>query len=330
MTAGVLITDHVFADLDASLDAIRAAGGTPVVAERTDEAALIEAAGDAEAILVCYAEITEPIVEAAAMAGCKVISRSGIGTDNIDVRAATEHGIVVTYVPDYCLDEVADHTMALLLAGARGIVVALDKIRDGGWERPARVHRLQGKRLAVIGAGAIGRRVMDRALGFGLEPIAYDPALGDLGPRVRCASTPEEAVAEADFVTLHAPATPATRHLVDADLIAAMRRSPLLVNTARGPLVDLDAALAALDSGALSGVALDVTEVEPPPADHPLRSHPRAILTPHMAFYSVEAEAELQRRATEEVVRALTGEPPDRPVNPEALDRGLTGTRGSG
>jgi hypothetical protein len=128
-----------------------------------------------------------------------------------------------------------------------------------------------------------------------------------------------DAVAEADFVSLHVPLTDENLHLIDAESIAGMRRAPIIVNTARGPLVDMDAAVEALDSGRLGGVALDVTEAEPPPAEHPLRTHPRAVLTPHMAFYSVEAQAELQRRAAEEVARRFRGEPPDRPVNPEVL-----------
>ena len=161
--------------------------------------------------------------------------------------------------------------------------------------------------------------MIERARAFGIDVVAFDPYVDEWNLDAGRAETLADAVAEADFVSLHTPLTDETRHIVDAESIALMQRAPILVNTARGPLVDMDAAAAALADGGLGGVALDVTEVEPPPADHPLRSHPRAILTPHMGFYSVEAQAELQRRAADEVARALRGDPPGRPVNPQVL-----------
>jgi D-3-phosphoglycerate dehydrogenase len=151
--------------------------------------------------------------------------------------------------------------------------------------------------------------------------VGVDPYVEEWTVPAERAASFTEAVADADFVSLHVPLTEENRHLIDAESIAGMRRAPIIVNTARGPLVDMDAAVEALDSDRLGGVVLDVTETEPPPADHPLRTHPRAVLTPHMAFYSVEAQAELQRRAAEEVARALRGDPPDRPVNPEVVAR---------
>jgi D-3-phosphoglycerate dehydrogenase len=249
-----------------------------------------------------------------------VISRYGIGYDNIDIEAATRRGIVVTYVPDYCLDEVADHALALLLGLARGVVDADRSVRRGEWSVPqGAVHRLRGRRLAVIGAGGIGRRVIDRATAFGLEPVAFDPYIEDWDVGAERAETFEDAVRDADAVSLHVPLTEENRHMIDRGAIEEMRRAPIIVNTSRGPLVDIDAVAEALESGALSGAGLDVTDVEPLPEDHALRRHPRVILTPHMGFYSVEAQAELQRRAAEEVARALVGEPPDRPVNPQVL-----------
>jgi phosphoglycerate dehydrogenase-like enzyme len=221
-------------------------------------------------------------------------------------------------VPDYCLDEVADHTMALLLAFARGVVAGALTVRDGAWALPtaAGIHRIAGRRLALLGIGRIGRRVAERARAFGLSVGAYDPFVREWDyVGVERAATQEEALADADFVSLHAPMTPENRHLVGERTIAMMKRSPLVVNTARGGLVDLEAATSALAAGRLGGLALDVTEVEPLPADHPLRHHPRAIITPHMAFYSVEAQLELRRRVADEVARALRGEPPRCPVN---------------
>ncbi len=320
MATKVLVTDHVFEHLDAERQILEPLGAEVVLADDTSEQALVEAVGDADAILVCFAKLPESVVAAAADAGAKIISRYGIGYDNIDVEAATERGLLVTYVPDYCLDDVADHAIALLLSLARSIVPANLSVREGEWKVPhGTVHRLRGRRLAVIGTGAIGSRVIDRAAGFGIEAVGFDPYVDEWKVPAERAATFAEAVAGADYISLHVPLTDENHHLIDANSIAAMNRAPIVVNTARGPLVDMDAAVEALDSGRLSGVALDVTETEPPPPDHPLRSHPRAVLTPHMAFYSIEAQAELQRRAAEEVARALRGEAPDRPVNPEVL-----------
>jgi D-3-phosphoglycerate dehydrogenase len=320
MSRTVLVTDHVFANLDIERSILEPIGYDVTLADDTGEAALADAARGATAILACYAKVTEPVIAAAAEAGCRVISRYGVGYDNIDVEAATRRGIVVTYVPDYCLDEVADHTLALLLGLARGVVDADRAVRRGEWAVPhGSIHRLQGRRLAVIGAGGIGRRVIQRARAFGFDVVGFDPYIEDWNVDAARADTLEDAVREADAVSLHVPMTDENHHLIDREAIGVMERAPIIVNTARGPLVDLDAVAEALERGDLSGVALDVTEVEPPPADHPLRRHPRAILTPHMGFYSVEAQAELQRRAAEEVARALAGEPPHRPVNPEVL-----------
>jgi D-3-phosphoglycerate dehydrogenase len=318
MPTKVLVTDYVFQSLDVERSVLEPLGCELVEAGGTSEEELVAAVEGATAMLVCYAQVPETVIEAASDAGCRIISRYGIGYDNIDVAAATRRGILVTYVPDYCLDEVADHTMALMLALARGVVVGARTVTGGGWSVPqGGVRRLRGRRLAVIGVGGIGRRVIARALPFGLDVTGFDPYVSDWDLGARRAGSLEEAVQDADLITLHTPLTAENRHLIDADSIAKMTRSPIIVNTARGGLVDVDAATEALDSGRIGGLALDVTEVEPPPADHPLRNHPRAVLTPHMAFYSVEAQAELQRRAAEEVARALRGEPPDRPVNPE-------------
>jgi D-3-phosphoglycerate dehydrogenase len=274
-------------------------------------------------MLVCYAKVTDAILEAAAPT-CRVVARYGIGYDNVPLDTATRLGIVVTNVPDYCLDEVADHTIALLLAVARGIAFMDRGVRGGQWKVPnSGIHRLKGRRLALLGVGRIGRRVASRAQAFGLDVVAYDPFIKEWDVAdVSRAVTIEEAVAEADFISLHAPLTTENHHLLGASAITAMRRAPVIINTARGGLVDLEAATSALNDGRLGGVAFDVTEPEPLPEDHPLRSHPRALVTPHASFYSAEAQDELQLRAAEEVVRGLRGEPPRCPVNPQVLESG--------
>ena len=326
MGSTVLVTDQVFGSVEAERRALAEAGYELREAPDAEEGTLVELARDAEALMVCFAPVREPVVAAAAEGGCRIIARYGIGVDNVDVEAATRAGIPVTNVADYCLDEVADHAMALLLAAARNVLPAALSVRAGGWDAQKEgVHRLRGRRLALLGVGRIGTRVAARARAFGIEVVGFDPFVEDWGRiEAEAADTLEEAVAEADFVSLHAPLTPDTHHLVDEEAIGHMRRAPVLVNTSRGPLVDLDAATRALDDGRLAGLALDVTEVEPLPADHPLREHPKALITPHMAFHSAEATEELQRRTVEEVLRTLSGERPLSPVNPEVLERDAT------
>lgn len=325
MTGSVLVTDHVFADLEIERSLLEPLGLAVVLAPATDEDTLAGLAADAQGILACYAPVTRRVIEAAH--DCHVIARYGIGVDNVDVQAATEAGILVTNVPDYCLDEVADHTLALLLAVARGIVGAVEAVRRGEWAVPSEpLRRLRGRRLALIGLGGIGRRVAERAVAFGLEVVAFDPFFAGLLPAgVRRSASLDEAVAEADVVSLHLPLSSATRHLIDERTLRRMRRAPILLNTSRGGLVDLDAVTRALDEGRLGAVAVDVTDPEPLPGDHPLRGHPRALLTPHMGFASVEAQQELRSRAADEVVRALSGQPPRCPVNPDVLVRERSG-----
>lgn len=317
----VLVTDQVFGGIVVERSLLEPLGAKVELAPASDEETLVRLARGVTGLLVCYAPISERVLEAAAP-GCRIVSRYGIGYDNVPIAAATRLGMVVTNVPDYCLDEVADHALALLLAVARGVAAASRDVREGGWSVPSSgIHRLRGRRLALLGVGRIGRRVADRAVAFGLQVTAYDPFVKEWNlPAIERAETLGEALAEADFVSIHAPLTPENRHLVSRETIAMMRRSPVIVNTSRGGLVDLEALTAALHDGRISGVALDVTEPEPLPADHPLRSHARAVVTPHMSFYSEEAQAELQRRAAEEVARALRGEPPRCPVNPEVLE----------
>ena len=320
MAQKVLVTDQVFGGTTIERSLLEPMGVEVVEAPGTDEETLVRLAAGTAGMMVCYAPITERILAAAAPT-CKVLARYGIGYDNVPVDVATRLGIVVTNVPDYCLDEVADHTFALLLASARGIASMDREVREGAWQVPkSGIHRLAGRRLTLLGVGRIGRRVAARAQAFGLEVTAYDPYLKDWDVTgVTRADSVEAAVAEADFVSLHAPMSPENHHLIGEKTIGAMRRAPVIINTARGGLVDLEVATAALDDGRVGGLALDMTEPEPLPADHPLRRHPRALVTPHASFYSAEAQDELQLRVAEEVARSLRGEAPRCPVNPQVM-----------
>lgn len=326
MPGTVVLTDRPFGRDEIEQAALAEVGRELQRAPDTDPETLARLAEGADGLLVCYAQVAAPVVEAAARGGCKVIARYGIGYDNIDIAAATQAGIVVTYVPDYCLDEVADHALALLLCAARAVMPAALGVRAGGWRVPdAGVHRIRGRRLALIGVGRIGQKVAGRARAFGLDVVAYDPYVREAPPGIALAGTLEKALSKADFVSLHAPLTEQTRHLIDERAIAAMPAHAVLVNTSRGGLVDLAAVTAALDESRLGYVALDVTEIEPLPEDHPLRTHQRALITPHMSFYSAEAQEELQRRTVGEVVAVLSGRAPRNPVNPEVLARSAAG-----
>ena len=316
----VLITDQVFGGTAIERSILEPLGVEVIEAPAADEATLITLAAGVTGMLVCYAKISDAVLEAAAPT-CRIVARYGIGYDNIPVATATRLDMVVTNVPDYCIDEVADHTMALLLAAARGVPEMDREVRAGAWKVPSSgIHRIAGRRLALIGVGRIGRQVALRARAFGIEIVAYDPFVRewDLEGVARMDSV-EAAVADADFISLHAPLTAENHHLIGEATIAQMQRSPVIVNTSRGGLVDLAAVTRALDEGRLSWVALDVTEPEPLPSDHRLRSHPRALVTPHASFYSAEAQDDLQRRAAEEVARHLQGAPPRSPVNADAL-----------
>jgi D-3-phosphoglycerate dehydrogenase len=315
----VVVADSVADNLGVEQATLAPLGVELELSPAADEDTLVEQVAGADAVLVTYARVSARVIAAADR--CKVIARYGIGYDNVDVEAASNAGILVTNVPDYCLDEVADHALALLLGLARGVIAAAALVREGAWPGgQGDIHRLRGRRLALIGVGAVGRRVAARAQAFGLTVTGFDPYLDPWDVvGVTRAGDIEAAVAEADFVSLHTPLTDLNRHMLGEQMISLMRRSPVIINTARGGLVDHDALLAALQDGRLSGAALDVTEPEPLPADHPLRRDPRVVLTPHMAFYSLEAGEELRRRAAEEVGRVLQGVAPEHAINRDAI-----------
>jgi D-3-phosphoglycerate dehydrogenase len=264
---------------------------------------ILAVARDADALIVCYAQLDGALVRQ--LTRCKVIGRTGLGVDNIDLPAARERGITVTYVPDYCLHEVSDHALALLLALARKIAFANQTVQSGRWEMPAVVpiRRLRGQVLGLVGFGHIPRLVAPKAQAFGLTVVACDPYVA---PDVLAAAGVEgvsfDRLCEiSDIVSVHAPLLP-------------MKRGVLIVNTARGPLIDAAALVAALDAGQVGGAALDVLPVEPPERDSPLLHRDNVILTPHIGFYSFEALAELQTKAATGIARVLRGEKPLYPI----------------
>jgi len=323
MSFVVAVTDYVFPSLEPEQRVLAPLGVELRPRQCKSEEEIIELTQGADAVLNCYAKMTARVIEK--LGRCKIIARYGIGVDNVDLIAATRAGIVVTNVPDYCIDEVSDHALALLLALARRIVPADGAVKAGAWDVVAHagIRRLHGQTLGLVGFGKIAIAVAAKAQAFGLRVLACDPFVGSeaMARHGVQAVDFDRLLAESDAVSIHVPLSPETRNLIGARELARMKPSAFLINTSRGGIVDEQALAAALKEGRLGGAALDVLGVEPPPPDHPLRKLPNVILTPHLAFYSRESVVELQTKAAEEVARALKGEPPRSPVNPEVLVR---------
>jgi D-3-phosphoglycerate dehydrogenase len=315
----VVLTDSPFPNLEPTRAALSSISAELRVLSVASEDSIIEASRDADAVLVTYARITAHVIEQ--MNRCRIISRFGIGVDNVDIEAATKRGIRVTRIPDYCLDEVSDHTMALLLALARKISFANSMVHDGRWEMAATapLHRLRGSVLGLLGFGRISRLVAQKAAAFGMRVITADPyASAESIQRARVERVDfDQLLSLSDYVSIHSPLLPETRQLFSASAFQRMKTSAYLINTARGPIVDEAALVTALEEGQIAGAALDVLSEEPP-SDSRLFRRDDVILTPHMSFYSIESLAELQKRAAEEVVIALTGRPSNNAVISEA------------
>ncbi|MBX6425745.1 MAG: C-terminal binding protein [Variibacter sp.] len=312
----IAIADSVFPTLDPAKAALKRLDPEIRMAKSSAMEDILEVARDADAILVTYAKLTAELIKQCTR--CKAIGRFGLGVDNIDLAAAKEMGITVTYVPDYCLHEVSDHTMALLLALARKIPFSNKLVQEGRWEMPAVVpiYRLAGRVLGLLGFGNIPRTMVPKAKAFGLKVITHDPYVAAEHLKALDVENVsfDELLARSDFISVHAPLTPQTRGLLNGAAFAKMKPGVMIVNTARGPLIDQQALVEALDSGKVAGAALDVLEVEPPPKDLALLGRDNVILSPHTAFYSVDALDELQSKAASDVARVLSGEPPVYPV----------------
>jgi D-3-phosphoglycerate dehydrogenase len=318
MKYNVLLTDYAWPDLDIERSILAEYDAELVVSPSGDPAVLKRLAPEADAIMTNWVDVRAEVIDAASK--CRIISRLGIGLDCIDVQHATARGIPVTNVPDYCLIEVAEHTIALLLALARKLHVFLAGARAGRYDLSAGfpLRRIQGQTLGIVGLGNTGREVAKRALALGLRVVATnrsrrDPILGV--PFVELV----ELLRESDFVSLHLPLNKDTRHLIGASQLAQMKQSAFLLNTARGGLIDHAALAAALAQYAIAGAALDVQDPEPPNLSQPPWNDPRVIVTPHAAFYSNESVDELRRRASRQVGMRLAGGRPENVVNPEVL-----------
>lgn len=313
----VALTDTVFPSLEPARRVLAGIGATLDQATAPTPEAIRAVAAGADAVMVTYAKLDAGLISG--FDRCKVIGRFGIGVDNIDLAAATRAGIQVVFCPDYCLDEVSDHAFALLIALARKITESDSAVQSGRWEMKALapMRRLRGRTLGLAGFGRIPQALAPKAQAFGLDVITADPYVPQAVLDAAGVARVEfgELLERSDFISVHAPLTPETRHLFNADAFRRMKREALIVNTARGPLIDEAALAAALDAGEIAGAGLDVVENEPLAADSPLLGRSNVIITPHSAFYSEDALLDLQTKVAEDVVRVLSGEAPRAPAN---------------
>ncbi len=314
----IAITDWTFPDLRIEELIVASHGGRVEARQCKTEQDLIELVNDADAVVTQFARLTPPVI--GAMSKSRAIVRYGIGVDNVDLEAAHTHGIPVCNVPDYCIDEVADHTLALILSLTRQVVVQTQDILSGHWRLAVPLTEMKVLRettVGVVGFGRIGREVARRLLAFKCQILVHDPMVSASSIEAAGATTATllEILSAADVLTLHCPSTPATRRLIDEETLARMKRGAILINVARGDLVDTLALSKALENGALSAAALDVFDPEPIPLEHPIRKFSNVILTPHIASASPTAVKALRETSAGLAVKAARGELPQNIVN---------------
>jgi D-3-phosphoglycerate dehydrogenase len=324
--AKVVLTDYVWESLDVERKLLEALADLVPLKTKTPDEFMAEAA-DCDALLNTYAgPITGEVMDR--MPKCRIIARYGIGVDTIDLDAATRAGIIVTNNPTYCIDEVAEHTMALVLACARKVPLYDRLVRGGRWQVPPGkpMFRLSGRTLGLVGFGNIARQVAARAHAFGMRILYADPFVPEgrfavPGKKVELT----ELLKASDFVSLHPPLTRETRRMINDAALVRMKPSAFLINCSRGPVVDTDALVRALDDNRIAGCALDTVDPEPLADPHPLRGRANVIITPHVAWYSEQSMIGLQSGAPNEVRRVLTGEWPVNVVNQEVKGRSRAG-----
>ena len=323
----VVITDFDYGNVDVEKGILEAAGAEVIALQAKSEVDLFDAARDCAAMMNQYARIGKDVISR--MEKCEVIARYGVGVDIVDIKAASDRGILVTNVQDYCTEEVADHAISMWLTLARKLP-DYDRATHAGiwrWQSGKPVYRLRGRTMGVVSFGKIGQAIGDRARAFGVEVIAYDPFL----PASVAAEHGVELVSKADllarsdYILMQAPMTPDTRHFLSDAEFAAMKEGAILVNTGRGPTVDNKALHRALTEGHLAAAGLDDPEEEPAkradwsPDDNPIFTLPNVIVTPHAAYYSEESILAARVTAATQVAKVLTGQRPDYPLNADAL-----------
>ncbi len=316
----VLLTDYAWPDTEIERRILTASDAELIVAEKSDAASLAALAGEraVDAIMTNWADVPQEVI--AASGRCRIVSRLGIGLDNIDVPYCTARKIPVTNAPDYCVIEVAAHALASLLALARKIAFYHHETMQGRYELQAgpKLRRIEGQTLGIIGLGNIGRRLALKAQGLKMNVVATSRSGRNAPAGVEVVDL-HTLLARSDYVSLHVPLTPETKHLIGAAELARMKPTAYLINTARGGVIDHAALAEALAAGGIAGAALDVQDPEPPELDKPPYNHPAVIVTPHAAFVSEESLENLRSRTATQVATRLRGEVPESVVNPEVL-----------
>ncbi len=318
MKTQVYVTDDRYRDYSIEREILAEVDADVVVCDLHDPAVARTTLAKADAILLNLFNMNAEII--GSLKNCQVISRYGVGIDNVDIAAATKAGIWVARVPSYCVDEVAVHTVGLLLSAIRKIPVRDSSVRAGGWnlQDTQKIHRMAGRRLGIIGFGAVGREVHKRLSTFQLaETLVYDPSKDpDVVREAGAEPVPlETLLKESDYVSIHAPLSDSTTGLIDRDRLAMMKPGAILVNTARGKIVKQADLVDALRDGVIAYAALDVLDGEPPEAGDPILSLDNIILTDHCAYYSEQSIAELKAKAAYNVLEVLKGRSPVYPVN---------------
>ena len=290
-----------------------------VWAKLEKEEEIIRECRDADGLLNQYALMTRRVLEN--LPRVKAIARYGVGVDSIDLRAATDLGIIVANVPDYCIDEVAIQAVTMLMALIRKTVFFNQKVKSGQWDfqQGMPIYRIRGKTLGLVGCGKIGLQVAKIVSSLGVRVVAFDPYIQKLEGIEQVDL--DFLLKESNFISIHCPLNESTRHLIGEDAFRKIRKNPLIINTSRGPVIDEKALIEALKEGRVSGAGLDVLEKEPPDLQNPLLKMENVLLSPHMGFYSDESIKELNRRTAESVADVLLGKWPKSVVNPEVRGR---------
>ncbi len=317
----VVITDCDHGSIEEEKEVISQIGAELILAQVRNEEELIRTCKEADGLINQYALLNRKVLEN--LPQCKVIARYGVGVDSVDLKAATDLGIMVANVPDYCIEEVASHAVALILTLARKTALFDRQVKSGQWDfrMGIPIGRLRGKMLGLIGSGKIGLGVAKMIAPFGVKVMAYDPFLKENPEGIQLKDF-ETVLKESDFISIHCPLNDSTRHLIGEREFSKMGKKPLLINTSRGPIIDEEALIKALKGGQISGAGLDVLEKEPPDVSNPLLKMENVILSPHVGFYSVESISELKRRTAQNVADVLMGRWPASVVNQEV--RGKT------
>ncbi|WP_411953983.1 C-terminal binding protein [Alkalibacillus sp. S2W] len=318
----VYVTDYNYNTFDPEHEVLDELGIELILKQCQTEDEIIEQCHDADALLNQYGPISRRVIQS--LENLKVVGRYGIGFNTVDIEAATEYGVIVSNVTDYCLDEVSDHTMTLLLSSVRKVTQMNNAVKAGNWDYKVAkpVYRMRGNTLGLLGFGNIAQTLAQKAQVFGVNVVAYDPFV----PKHVADSydvtlvSLDELYDQSDYVSVHLPLNAQTEKLVSHDAFKQMKESAFIINTSRGGVIDEQALVQALEKGEIAGAGLDVLENEPIPDGHPFLEMDQVILNPHSAFYSVEAEAELKRKSAQNAADVLQGYLPNYIVNPDVKE----------